>query len=74
MTRQQYIINRKLNIVELAEKLGNITKACGNPGVSRQHYYDIKAALVNVSVKLIHWRSLVQKIFCLACGLHKIRC
>ncbi len=45
MTRQQYIISRKLNIVELAEKLGNITKACGNPGVSRQHYYDIKATL-----------------------------
>ena len=45
MTRDQYIIQRKLNIVELAETLGNISKACKNLGVSRQHYYDIKTAL-----------------------------
>ena len=45
MTRNQYIIQRKLNIVELAETLGNISKACKNLGVSRQHYYDIKTAL-----------------------------
>lgn len=45
MTQQQYIINRKVNIVELAEKLGNISQACRNLGVSRQHYYDIKGAI-----------------------------
>jgi transposase InsO family protein len=45
MTQQQYIINRKMNIVELAEKLGNISSACRNLGVSRQHYYDIKKAI-----------------------------
>ena len=45
MTQQQYIINRKLNIVELSEKLGNISQACRNLGVSRQHYYDIKGAI-----------------------------
>jgi len=45
MTQQQYIINRKMNIVELAEKLGNISQACRNLGVSRQHYYDIKEAI-----------------------------
>lgn len=45
MTQAQYIINRKLNIVELAEKLGNISDACRNLGVSRQHYYDIKTAI-----------------------------
>jgi transposase InsO family protein len=45
VTQQQYIINRKLNIVELANKLGNISEACRNIGVTRQHYYDIKQAI-----------------------------
>lgn len=45
MTQEQYIINRKLNIVELSEQLGNISQACRNLGVSRQHYYDIKGAI-----------------------------
>lgn len=45
MTQSQYIINRKVNIVELAEKLGNISEACRNLGVSRQHFYDIKTAI-----------------------------
>lgn len=45
MTHQQYIISRKLNIVDLAEQLGNISEACRKLGVSRQHYYDIKSAL-----------------------------
>ncbi|MCM2353869.1 MAG: IS481 family transposase [Pseudobdellovibrio sp.] len=45
MTQQQYIINRKVNIVELANTLGNISEACRNLGVSRQHYYDIKTAI-----------------------------
>lgn len=45
MTQEQYIINRKLNIVELSEKLGNISQACRNLGVSRRHYYDIKGAI-----------------------------
>lgn len=45
MTQQQYIINRKLNILELGEMLGNISKACSTLGISRQHYYDIKTAI-----------------------------
>ena len=45
MTQQCYIINRKVNIVELAQTLGNISEACRNLGVSRQHYYDIKTAI-----------------------------
>ena len=45
MTQEQYIINRKLNIVELSEQLGNISQACKNLGISRQHYYDIKGAI-----------------------------
>ena len=45
MTQQQYLINRKLNILELGEKLGNISQACKRLGVSRQHFYDIKQAV-----------------------------
>ena len=45
MTQRQYIINRKLNIVELGATLGNISEACRKLGISRQHYYDIKTAI-----------------------------
>ncbi len=45
MTQSQYIINRKLNILELGETLGNISEACRKLGISRQHYYDIKEAI-----------------------------
>lgn len=45
MTQQQYIIQRKLNVIDLAQTLGNISEACRRLSVSRQHYYDIKTAL-----------------------------
>jgi hypothetical protein len=45
MTQQQNIIKRKLNMLDFSEQLGNISEACRRLGVSRQHYYDIKAAL-----------------------------
>lgn len=45
MTQEQYIINRKTNIVELGKTLGNISEACRKLGVSRRHYYDIKGAI-----------------------------
>src|ERR1700722_19553109 len=45
MTQNQYLIQRKLNVVELAKTLGNISESCRRLGVSRQHYYDIKTAL-----------------------------
>jgi transposase InsO family protein len=45
MTTQQYILNRKLNILELGKSLENISEACRRLGVSRQHYYDIKQAI-----------------------------
>lgn len=51
MTQQQYIIKRKLNIVELAGQLGNISEACRRLGVSRQHFYDIKSALEEEGVE-----------------------
>jgi len=45
MTQEQYIIQRKLNILELGRTLGNISEACRKLGISRQHYYDIKQAI-----------------------------
>lgn len=51
MTQQQYIIRRKMNIVQLSEQLGNISEACRRLGVSRQHYYDIKSALETEGVE-----------------------
>lgn len=45
MTQDQYVIRRKLNILELGQTLGNISDACRKLGVSRTHYYDIKSAI-----------------------------
>ena len=45
MTQSQYVIKRKLNILELGSTLGNISDACRKLGVSRRHYYDIKSAI-----------------------------
>ena len=45
MTQSQYIISRKVNILELGEKLGNISEACRKLGVSRQHFYDLKTTI-----------------------------
>jgi transposase-like protein len=45
VTQSQYIIGRKLNIMQLGEKLGNISEACRKLGVSRTHFYDIKSTL-----------------------------
>jgi len=51
MTQSQYIINRKLNVLELGETLGNISEACRKLGISRQHYYDIKQAIEEEGVE-----------------------
>ena len=36
MTQDQYVIRRKLNILELGETLGNISEACRRFNISRQ--------------------------------------
>ena len=45
MTQQQYVIKRKLSLVELAQTLGSVSEACRKLNVSRQHFYDVKKAL-----------------------------
>ena len=42
MTPQDMLLKYKMNLLQLAEQLQNIRKACRIMGVSRQHYYDIK--------------------------------
>lgn len=44
MTTQEYLIRRKMGIIELADYLKNVSEACRVTGVSRQHFYDIKKA------------------------------
>lgn len=51
MTKDQYIIQRKVNIIELGATLGNISEACRKLGVSRQHYYDIKQAIAEDGIE-----------------------
>jgi hypothetical protein len=45
MTQSEYLIDRKLNMIELAKTLGNISEACRALGVTRQHYYDVKSVV-----------------------------
>ena len=64
MTQQQYIIKRKLNIVDFAEQLGNISEACRKLGVSRQHYYDIRGAIeltIKTVVILAAWPEITSQ-------------
>ena len=42
MTQQDMLLQYKMNLLQLAEQLQNIRKACKIMGVSRQHYYDIR--------------------------------
>jgi transposase InsO family protein len=56
MTPNQYIIQRKVSILELGQTLGNISEACRKMGASRQHYYDIKATLEEEGIE-----GLVEK-------------
>jgi hypothetical protein len=43
MTQSQYVIRRKLDILELGETLGNISDACRKLGVSRLHLLNEKS-------------------------------
>ena len=56
MTREQYVIKRKLNILDLSDQLKNISGACRTLGISRQHFYDIKKAVEEEGVQ-----GLVEK-------------
>lgn len=44
MTTQAKLTRGKMGLLELADYLKNVSEACRVMGVSRQHFYDIKAA------------------------------
>jgi transposase InsO family protein len=44
MTHSQKLVRAKMNLIDLAEFLKNVSEACRVMGVSRQHFYDIKQA------------------------------
>ena len=50
MTQDQYVIRRKLNILELGETLGNISEACRRLNISRQDHYDIKSSVAEEGI------------------------
>jgi len=45
MTTEQKLIRKKLDLIDLAEYLQNVSQACKINGVSRKHFYDIKEGL-----------------------------
>ncbi len=51
MTQKQYLISRKLNVLDFADQMKNISEACRNLGVSRQHYYGIQNTLAEEGVE-----------------------
>jgi transposase InsO family protein len=57
MTKDQYIIQRKVYIIELGATLGNISDACRKLGVFRQHYYDIKQAIAEDGLECLLEKS-----------------
>ena len=56
MTTQEYLIRRKMGLLELAEYLKNVSEACRVTGVSRQHFYDIRKAFAEGSYETINSR------------------
>ena len=51
MTTKEYLISRKLNVLDFADQMKNISEACRKIGVSRQHYYDIKNTLAEEGIE-----------------------
>lgn len=42
MTTDEKVARRKLSLLELAQDLGNVSKACKVMGYSRQQFYEIR--------------------------------
>ncbi len=54
MPQQQYIISRKVNILELGQVLGNISEACRKLGVSRvtiRHYEPSFTSMISCATR-----------------------
>ncbi len=60
MTQSQKLVRAKMNLIELAEYLKNVSEACRVMGVSRQHFYDIKQAYEDGGIDALKERSRRQ--------------
>ena len=59
MTKQQYIISRKVNMLELGRTLGNVSEPCRKLRVFRQHCYYVKRAIAGTDLRS-SWRRVVE--------------
>ena len=50
MTASQQITKRKLSLLQLAEELGNVSRACQLMGYHRDSFYEIKRAFQTAGV------------------------
>ncbi len=57
MTREMKAVRSKMNLLELAEYLQNVSEACRVMGVSRQHFYDIKQAYAEGGAEALREKS-----------------
>jgi molybdenum-dependent DNA-binding transcriptional regulator ModE len=44
MDTREKLIDARIGMLALVDELKNISRACQRAGISRTHYYDIKAA------------------------------
>ena len=57
MTTQEKLIHRKLNLLDLAEYLQNVSETCRVMGVSRQHFYDIRKAFEEGGIEALREKN-----------------
>jgi hypothetical protein len=53
MTASEQITKRKLSLLQLAEELGNVSRACQLMGYHRDSFYEIKRAFQTGSVTFL---------------------
>ena len=53
MISEEKVARHKLSVLELAERLGNVTEACKQKGVSRTQFYEYKRRFQTHSLEVI---------------------
>ena len=61
METNQTIIKHKLGLLNLAEELGNVSKACKVMGLSRDTFYRYKAAVDEGGVEALFDKTMVAR-------------
>ena len=58
MTTKDKIVRRKLSLLELAQELSNVSRACNVMGYSRQQFYEIRRNFQKTSSRLESLKNL----------------